>query len=474
MPMKRKNQIIKRIGIFPLFFILCALGLSFLRPGSLYGQDADPLIQAYQKEFVFLDNEIRLLQQRIAEVNEEGQVRVERARQDLADLEAELLSLSAQVDKRSDELRIIEEERADTLDATDTLESIITQANQRLKKYDVPAYEDANPAEAAGLSGDEKTEQELSYVFGESLQLLDDLGTVRTEGGQFYLQDGTEVTGEITHLGLIASYGVSGKQAGTLAPVGGGKLQLAETETADVARRMSEGDYPETLPIFLYDSPDKAVETFEEKSLRKTIEGGGIIGIVILGLGAIALLLILVRTGLLATVSPGRKDKVGEVAGHIESGAFDKALETARNIRGAMGRVLSATVLGLQHEPAKVEDTVSESVLNEQPRLERFRSAISVFAAVAPLLGLLGTVTGMIATFDVITIHGTGDPKLLSGGISEALITTELGLTVAIPALLIGNLLSSWADRITSGLEVSALRVINAASGFESAQAKGA
>jgi biopolymer transport protein ExbB len=78
----------------------------------------------------------------------------------------------------------------------------------------------------------------------------------------------------------------------------------------------------------------------------------------------------------------------------------------------------------------------------------------------------------MIATFDIITIHGTGDPKLLSGGISEALITTELGLIVAIPALLIGNLLSSWADRITSGLEVAALRVINAASGFESIQAK--
>jgi biopolymer transport protein ExbB len=444
--------------------LLFILGMGLLIPGLLHAQDTDPLIQAYQKEFVFLDNEIRLLRERIAEVNEEGKVRVERARQDLADLEAELLRVSARVDKRSDELRIIEDERADTLDATDTLDSIITQAGERLKKHGVPAYEDAAPTEAAGLTGDEKAEQELSYVFEESLGLLGELGTIRTERGQFYLQDGAEVSGDITHLGLIAGYGVSDKQAGTLAPVGGGKMQVVETETADVARRMSEGDYPESLPIFLYDSPDKAVETFEEKSLRKTIEGGGIIGIVILGLGAIAFLLILVRVGLLASVSPGGKERVGDVAEHIGQGAFDKAAEAARSIRGAMGRVLSATVLGLKHEPAKVEDTVSESVLNEQPRLERFRSAISVFAAVAPLLGLLGTVTGMISTFDVITIHGTGDPKLLSGGISEALITTELGLIVAIPALLIGNLLSSWADRITSGLEVSALKIINTAS----------
>jgi biopolymer transport protein ExbB len=73
----------------------------------------------------------------------------------------------------------------------------------------------------------------------------------------------------------------------------------------------------------------------------------------------------------------------------------------------------------------------------------------------------------MIATFDIITQFGTGDPGLLSGGISEALITTEFGLIVAIPALLIGNLLSSWADRITSTLEISALRMVNALSGVQ-------
>jgi biopolymer transport protein ExbB len=97
------------------------------------------------------------------------------------------------------------------------------------------------------------------------------------------------------------------------------------------------------------------------------------------------------------------------------------------------------------------------------PALERFGSTLAVFAAVAPLLGLLGTVTGMISTFDVITEYGTGDPKLLSGGISEALVTTELGLVVAIPTLLIGTLLSGRAEAIKGTLERAALHVMNLA-----------
>ena len=104
---------------------------------------------------------------------------------------------------------------------------------------------------------------------------------------------------------------------------------------------------------------------------------------------------------------------------------------------------------------------MSEAILHESGHLNRFGTAILVIAAVAPLLGLLGTVTGMIATFDIITEFGTGDPKLLSGGIAIALVTTELGLIVAIPTLLVGNLLSGWSDKIKDNMEAAALRVIN-------------
>ena len=84
-----------------------------------------------------------------------------------------------------------------------------------------------------------------------------------------------------------------------------------------------------------------------------------------------------------------------------------------------------------------------------------------VIAAVAPLLGLLGTVTGMIGTFDVITQFGTGDPKMLSGGISEALVTTQMGLIVAIPMLLLGNLLGARATTLLDQVERGTMRLVN-------------
>ncbi|MFP4225112.1 MAG: MotA/TolQ/ExbB proton channel family protein, partial [Desulfobacterales bacterium] len=92
-------------------------------------------------------------------------------------------------------------------------------------------------------------------------------------------------------------------------------------------------------------------------------------------------------------------------------------------------------------------------VLRQVPRLERFIATLSILAAVAPLLGLLGTVTGMINTFQVITLFGTGDPKLMSGGISEALVTTQLGLAVAIPIMLLHHFLERRVDKILGDIE---------------------
>jgi biopolymer transport protein ExbB len=143
------------------------------------------------------------------------------------------------------------------------------------------------------------------------------------------------------------------------------------------------------------------------------------------------------------------------------SGGVESALEFLKNKRGSTARVLKATVRNLDRDREHIEDIVAESILHESSRLDKFGSAILVIAAVSPLLGLLGTVTGMIATFDIITEFGTGDPKLLSGGISIALVTTELGLIVAIPILMVGNLLSGWAEKVKDSMEHSALHLIN-------------
>lgn len=120
-----------------------------------------------------------------------------------------------------------------------------------------------------------------------------------------------------------------------------------------------------------------------------------------------------------------------------------------------------ATIQNSHGNRDHMDDVISEAMLHEAGALNRFGSAILVIASVSPLLGLLGTVTGMISTFDIITEFGTGDPKLLSSGISVALVTTELGLIVAIPAVLAGTLLSSWSDSIKYDLEEVALKATN-------------
>ena len=93
--------------------------------------------------------------------------------------------------------------------------------------------------------------------------------------------------------------------------------------------------------------------------------------------------------------------------------------------------------------------------------MERFLSTLGMLASIAPLLGLLGTVTGMIDTFHVITQYGTGDPRMMSGGISEALVTTMLGLSVAIPLLLAHTLLNRAVDNMIGQMEEKAVAFVN-------------
>lgn len=452
--------------------------LLFFVTGFLFGQDdggapgADmdsALISAYQREFVFLNNEIGILEERLAEVERDGSARVRQARSRLNQLEADLLSVAAQVDRRTEEVRIIEEESFDVRDADDALRNIVTQATSRLREADRPSFAESGVLPGGTeLSEGDRLALELGYVFDESFAVLQERGRIRVAEMPFFLEDGRQVQGRVALVGQIGALGIAPDGAGTLAPAGGGLLRLVDRATGPAADALVNGDgSPETLPIYLYESLDTLVETDRGGSLADTVEGGGIIGWVIIVIGFVTVILVGIRIVLLATVGGAKEATVHRAVKALEKKNFDDALVAVKTLKGAAGRVLRATIEGLRVDPEHIEDVISESVLNEQPRIDRFRSTISVFAAVAPLLGLLGTVTGMIATFDVITQFGTGDPGLLSGGISEALITTQFGLMVAIPALLVGNLLSSWADRITSNLEISALRMVNTVTGYE-------
>jgi biopolymer transport protein ExbB len=118
-----------------------------------------------------------------------------------------------------------------------------------------------------------------------------------------------------------------------------------------------------------------------------------------------------------------------------------------------LGRVISVYRQNLKLDIETLERKLDEAIIKELPGLERGIALIKVLAVIAPLLGLLGTVTGMIETFQSITLFGTGDPKLMAGGISQALVTTVLGLTAAIPLIFLHSLVSSRSKRCINILE---------------------
>ncbi len=168
-------------------------------------------------------------------------------------------------------------------------------------------------------------------------------------------------------------------------------------------------------------------------SLRERIDQGGVVGYVIIVLGIIGLLIAVWRLLYLSGVGAGiRKQLKSETPSE----------------KNPLGRILKVYDDNADTDTETLELKLDEAILREAPSLERWQGGIKVLAAVAPLLGLLGTVTGMIATFQAITLFGTGDPKLMAGGISQALVTTVLGLCVAIPLVL----LHSWVAGRSRGL----------------------
>jgi biopolymer transport protein ExbB len=418
--------------------------------------DTSDLSTAYKRELAFLEAEKASLKTRLAESKAEEQQKLNVAKAEIERLQGRATGLSLEADRIQDMLADAESANAVQAESNDVLDSTLQQAEIALSKGGIKLPEgkaDASPAERA---------QQLETAFRESLGLLRRYATVRTEQGSFFAEGGRKVDGSIVRLGQIAAFGVSDSAAGALAPAGEDRLKLWPLgNSAEVARALAAGSLPPSLNIFLYESLDKEVEKPHEKTWEDIMKAGGPIGWVIVAVGVIALLMAMARTALLARAAANTESLVKEIAPLVQSKNIDAALARVRAAKTSAGRVLDATLRSLHKPREQLEDVVSEAVLREQPTLDRFGSAILIAAAVGPLLGLLGTVTGMIATFDVITEYGNANPKLLAGGISEALVTTEFGLVVAIPALLIGNLLSGWAQGIKDDIDTAALRVTN-------------
>jgi biopolymer transport protein ExbB len=183
----------------------------------------------------------------------------------------------------------------------------------------------------------------------------------------------------------------------------------------------------------------------DSPTLEERWHQGGYVGYAITAIGVFALLLAIFRLVVLSATS-------AKVSSQLKS--------ASANSNNPLGRVLKIHEDNPSMDPETLELKMAEGVMRETPKLESGLTLLKIIAAVAPLMGLLGTVTGMIITFQAITIFGAGDPKAMAGGISSALVTTVLGLLVAIPTVLLHTVVNGRAQRIIHVLNEQATGIV--------------
>jgi biopolymer transport protein ExbB len=183
----------------------------------------------------------------------------------------------------------------------------------------------------------------------------------------------------------------------------------------------------------------------DSPTLEERWHQGGYVGYAITAVGVFAFLLAIYRLLVLTMVS-------GKVSAQLKA--------SKANENNPLGRVLKLHEDNPNMDPETLELKMAEGVLKETPKLEAGLTLLKIIAAVAPLMGLLGTVTGMIVTFQAITIFGAGDPKAMAGGISGALVTTVLGLLVAIPTVLLHTVVNGRSQRIIHILNEQATGIV--------------
>lgn len=281
--------------------------------------------------------------------------------------------------------------------------------------------------------------QELEAFWHTILQQIVVSGETSTSPATVVYGEGNEAVRDVTRIGEFNAI-ADGKYL-IYVPQTGKFEELSRQPRKNIMRHVpgfenADGTYE---PLFIDPSRGVILSLLvQSPTVQERIDQGGIVGYVILVMGAIGALVALFCFLRLTIISTQMRKQAKS----------DTVLS-----RNPLGEIMEAY---LDHKSDNLEDLeakLDEVILRNAPRIERFVVSIKLFASVAPLLGLLGTVMGMIGTFQAITLFGTGDPKLMAGGISEALVTTMLGLIVAIPLLFCHTLVHSKSRRLVQSLE---------------------
>jgi biopolymer transport protein ExbB len=297
----------------------------------------------------------------------------------------------------------------------------------------------------------------------------------------FLLADKTPGEGLLLRIGMVASAyrdAKSGRVGILVKDVGSGAVnpwEWRENLPAEITgalaanfARMEKGEAGAVaIPVDILpnQAQSKSYITQEEKSwwehFTMMLKTGGVFMYPLLVVPFIVIALFLMKLVFLMGRRSGSPAQVEEARKTLRANPETAIALAGKKPRSLVLKVIATVAKARSGDRAGAEKDVQEVLLHEVPRLERHLTTLSVMAAAAPLLGLLGTVSGLISMFQVITEHGVNDPKLLAGGIGEALVATETGLLVAIPTLLGHNWLANRVDRLVADAEFNAMKSLN-------------
>lgn len=432
-------------------FTICNI-MFFVMTFSAFAEETqkpqvDELTQAYQREILFLSTYKRELQSKLQGVDKSLGKKLKLARLNLKKLENQWLKKQTNNEIALQKLTDIERDYEFKEENKSLIETTIKQAQVSENKT-----EDLKEKSLVGM---------VDRLLQSSVVALKTSDKITSTKGTFYLKNGEEQQGKLIFVGGIARFAETEGKIASLYPSGGGTFKVWKWLDGESSVLSSLG-MPKTLDFFLFDNPEKEFVAKKGKTTLEVVQSGGIIAWIIVLMGLVALGMSVIRYVLLKKARNSNAQSLDLVISRIRENQIEEAQSLLLRQNNSVNRVVGKTLGFLRTDPKKVEDAIVEGILQESQLIDRFGMFILVIASVAPLMGLLGTVTGMISTFDIITLYGTGNPKLLSGGISEALVTTMLGLIVAIPALLVGQYLSSLNESIKTDMEKWALATCNA------------
>jgi biopolymer transport protein ExbB len=450
---------------------LILTGLASLLPLGVSAQDADTLAAGATADLQKALTELSAVRQEVENERLPLARQVTEQEQKLADKKAELAKAQRFQENQLVELNALKAEAKRQREEVKYVDSLLTEYTRafrsRLNFVEEPKYQElfAQVEQAAAAPDMEPAEKfsRRSVLLTTALQRIENAQGGELLEGRALDKQGRVQTGKVALIGPVASFAsTTGETVGLL------QQELNKPDPTVVSPDRKLDDATRALvttgagQLQLDATLGNAFKlTALKESLVDRLAKGGLIMIPLLGLGLATILVALFKWRQFSRIRLATEGDLQKVLGHLESGEQHQALNHARNIPGLSGNLLVTAVEHADEKKEYIEEMLYEKMLGARTKLERGLSFLALAATTGPLMGLLGTVMGMIATFEVISSAGSGDPKMLAAGISEALICTATGMAVAIPALLCHAFLTRRAKGIIGSMEQISVGFIN-------------